>query len=62
MNYVRVVPGLSPRLTQHVAHAADSVDEARLVRIDLASKIGNLALYDVAVTTEIVVPHVIEDL
>lgn len=62
MNYVRVIPGLSPRLTQHVAHAADSVDEARLVRIDLASKIGNIALYDVAVTTEIVVPHVIEDL
>src|SRR4051794_28121899 len=46
---------------QHVADPAQRVDQPRLHVVHLAPQIRDVRLDDVVVTTEVVLPHVVED-
>src|ERR1700745_3220185 len=55
----RVLRGRQP---EHVADPAQGVDEPRLNRVDLPAEHGHVGLHDAGVATEVVVPHVVQDL
>src|SRR2546429_8931645 len=53
---------VSPRLAEAVAHAADRVDQRRLVGVDLLAEVADVCLHDAGVAIEVIAPHMIEDL
>src|SRR6478735_2406199 len=52
----------SSRLTQDVPNTAQRVQQPLLAGVNLPPQIGNVGLHDVDVSTEVVAPHVVEDL
>src|SRR5271165_1226562 len=52
----------SSRLAEDVTDAAKSVEKALLAGVDLAPQIRHVGLDDVDIATEVVAPHVVEDL
>src|SRR5215208_8410063 len=52
----------SPGCPQHVADAADGVDEVRLDRVDLLAEVADVQLDDVGPALEVVLPHPFQDL
>src|SRR5258708_7673660 len=53
---------LGGRKPQDVPDPAQGVDQPRFLRVHLATQHGHVRLNDARVTTEVVVPYVIEDL
>src|SRR5680860_353705 len=54
--------GRSERRFENVARAAECVDHRLTSRVDLLAKVGDVELHDVRLSTEVVVPHPVEDL
>src|SRR6266568_4639852 len=57
----RGIPVLA-RQPKAVSDAAHGLDERRPLSIDLLPKVADVGLHHVALATEVVVPHMVEDL